>query len=204
VIISLDSALLRNSSSQPGSLGRDHPTTPSLPMEMLPYLALLRVGFALPALSPGPRCALTAPFHPYPSTRPLRALLGAVCFLWHFPWGRPRSALPTTLPCGARTFLSSCLTTRTATTRPSPTFLRILSAAPDFNPPSAETWKISVPLGPQVSLKNHLNFPARSSRRNSMMKPSRRVRTCSAFPDGQSRKPFPTFAPVSPLAIFWL
>ena len=32
----------------------------------LPYLVLLRVGFALPrALLPG-RCALTAPFHPYP------------------------------------------------------------------------------------------------------------------------------------------
>ena len=31
--------------------------------------------------------------------------LGAVCFLWHFPWGHPRSPLATTLPCGARTFL---------------------------------------------------------------------------------------------------
>jgi hypothetical protein len=30
----------------------------------LPYLAFLQVGFALPVLSPGPRCALTAPFHP--------------------------------------------------------------------------------------------------------------------------------------------
>ena len=29
----------------------------------------------------------------------------AVCFLLHFPWGRPRSLLATTLPCGARTFL---------------------------------------------------------------------------------------------------
>ena len=29
----------------------------------------------------------------------------AVCFLWHFPWGCPRRALPGTLPCGARTFL---------------------------------------------------------------------------------------------------
>jgi len=29
----------------------------------------------------------------------------AVSFLWHFPWGRPRSPLATTLPCGARTFL---------------------------------------------------------------------------------------------------
>ena len=31
---------------------------------------------------------------------------GAVCFLWHCPAGRPGSALPTTLPCGARTFLT--------------------------------------------------------------------------------------------------
>ncbi len=29
----------------------------------------------------------------------------AVCFLWHFPAGCPGWALPTTLPCGVRTFL---------------------------------------------------------------------------------------------------
>ncbi len=29
-----------------------------------PYLVLLRVGFAMPRLLPGARCALTAPFHP--------------------------------------------------------------------------------------------------------------------------------------------
>src|SRR5262249_29365616 len=29
----------------------------------------------------------------------------AVCFLLHFPWNRSRWALPTTLPCGVRTFL---------------------------------------------------------------------------------------------------
>ena len=29
----------------------------------------------------------------------------AVCFLWHFPAGHPGWALPTTVPCGARTFL---------------------------------------------------------------------------------------------------
>jgi len=32
---------------------------------LLPYLALLQVGFAMPSLLPSPRCALTAPFHPY-------------------------------------------------------------------------------------------------------------------------------------------
>src|SRR5918993_1573943 len=31
---------------------------------LLPYLALLQVGFAMPTLLPGTRCALTAPFHP--------------------------------------------------------------------------------------------------------------------------------------------
>ena len=31
-----------------------------------PYLVLLQAGLAMPSLSPGPRCALTAPFHPYP------------------------------------------------------------------------------------------------------------------------------------------
>ncbi len=30
----------------------------------------------------------------------------AVCSLWHCPAGRPGSVLPTTLPCGARTFLA--------------------------------------------------------------------------------------------------
>ena len=33
---------------------------------LLPYLALLRTGFTLPRLLPAARCALTAPFHPYP------------------------------------------------------------------------------------------------------------------------------------------
>jgi len=31
-----------------------------------PYLVLLRMGFTLPPPSPPERCALTAPFHPYP------------------------------------------------------------------------------------------------------------------------------------------
>src|ERR1700690_115910 len=48
-------------------------------------------------------CALTAPFHPYlcgPEEPP-----SAVCSLWHFPAGRPDWVLPSTLPCGVRTFL---------------------------------------------------------------------------------------------------
>ena len=55
-----------------------------------PYLVLLQVGFTLPPLLPAARCALTAPFHPYQQKL-------AVCFLWHFPWGRPRRTLSGTL-----------------------------------------------------------------------------------------------------------
>jgi len=45
-----------------------------------PYLVLLRVGFALPTTLLRRRCALTAPFHPYPNLA-----AEAVCFLWYFP-----------------------------------------------------------------------------------------------------------------------
>jgi len=43
---------------------------PSLPLSRC--LALHPVGFAVPATSPPPRCALTAPFHPYPPSPRLR------------------------------------------------------------------------------------------------------------------------------------
>ena len=60
------------------------------------YLVLLPVGFSLPPPLPAVRCALTAPFHPY--RRPACRGGLAVYFLWHFPWGRPRRALPGTVP----------------------------------------------------------------------------------------------------------
>ena len=44
------------------------------------YLVLLRVGFAVPRALLPRRCALTAPFHPYPSLA-----ARAVCFLLRFP-----------------------------------------------------------------------------------------------------------------------
>ena len=53
-----------------------------------PYSVLLLAGLAMPSLLPGTRWALTPPFHP---SRSLRA---EVCFLWRYPWGRPRRALP--------------------------------------------------------------------------------------------------------------
>ena len=49
------------SSSLPGSARRSGAAEPS---PLLPYLALLQVGFAVPSLLPATRCALTAPFHP--------------------------------------------------------------------------------------------------------------------------------------------
>ena len=45
----------------------------------------------------------------YPTFSPLPAPHKgplAVCFLWHFPSGFPAWALPSILPCGARTFLA--------------------------------------------------------------------------------------------------
>jgi hypothetical protein len=55
-----------------------------------PYSVLLPVGFTVPSMSPWPRWALTPPFHPCSAS-------GAVCFLWHFPWGRPRRTLSGTV-----------------------------------------------------------------------------------------------------------
>ena len=70
-----------------------------------PYLVLLRAGFCLPPTLPPARCALTAPFHPYPSTQCSRTSLGAVFFLCHYPSSCPARALPGALPFGVRTFL---------------------------------------------------------------------------------------------------
>jgi len=44
-----------------------HPFHPALARRAgLSYLVLLRAGFCLPPVLPRARCALTAPFHPYP------------------------------------------------------------------------------------------------------------------------------------------
>ncbi len=67
------------------------------------------MGFTQPAGHPDCWCALTAPFHPYhdADTRDNAPEVNrsAVCFLLHFPDPRGRWALPTTVSCGARTFL---------------------------------------------------------------------------------------------------
>ena len=84
-------------SDLPGSHRAGHPHS-------LPYLALLLAGFTKLPRSPG---ALVGSYPtvsplPGPETKPPAQ---AVCFLWHFPWGRPLSRFGTALPCGARTFL---------------------------------------------------------------------------------------------------
>ncbi len=56
------------------------------PRLMLPYLALLRMGFAVPSVLPRPRWALTPPFHP---CRPGLPRSWAVYSLLHFPSPSP-------------------------------------------------------------------------------------------------------------------
>ena len=120
--IPLAPSSLTGSSDLPGGVGRATLITP-------PYLVLLRAGFSLPPALRRMRCALTAPFHPYPSTqapgsqrgewggathqarRPLPSSVNrvpaprAVCFLCHCPSGHPDRGLPGALPYGVRTFL---------------------------------------------------------------------------------------------------
>jgi len=68
-------------------------------------LTLLRVGFTEPPQSPAALVVSYTTFSPLPPDQVATWNPAAVCFLWHFPAGHPGSALPTTLPCGARTFL---------------------------------------------------------------------------------------------------
>ena len=63
------------SSNLPGR--QDPDTGPAACAARRPYSVLLPVGFAVPLPSPEARCALTAPFHPYPPS-PLRASVGGL------------------------------------------------------------------------------------------------------------------------------
>src|ERR1022692_1202622 len=72
------------------------------PEERAALLTLLRVGFTKPLRSPQALVVSYTTVSPFPPARP-----EAFCFRWHFPAGPPGSALPTTLPCGARTFLAA-------------------------------------------------------------------------------------------------
>ncbi len=81
------------------------------------YLVLLRVGFTLPPTLQPERCALTAPFHPYPRA----------CARWRYllcgtsrPGALTRRSrtLSGTLPCGVRTFLPRIALRRSGSDRP--------------------------------------------------------------------------------------
>ena len=66
-----------------------------------PYSVLLLMGFTMPVPLPVPRCALTAPFHPYlpPKGHRRSALCGT------FPRVAPAGRYPASCFYGARTFL---------------------------------------------------------------------------------------------------
>ena len=78
-----------------------------------PYSVLLPVGFALPPLLPGARCALTAPF------RPGRIEMRWFVFCGTFPWVTPAGRYPAPFLAGARTFLPCAVTHAAAVARPS-------------------------------------------------------------------------------------
>ena len=65
-----------------------------------PYSVLLPVGFTVPRTLPPGRCALTAPFHPYPGSSP-----GRFAFCGTFPGVAPAGRYPAPYLRGARTFL---------------------------------------------------------------------------------------------------
>jgi hypothetical protein len=64
------------------------------------YSVLLPVGFAMPFPLPETRCALTAPFHPYPAFAGGRSV-----FCGTVPGVAPAGRYPAPLSRGARTFL---------------------------------------------------------------------------------------------------
>ena len=84
--IPLGPPLLTGSSDLPGSV--DRTGRPNGRSHAPPYLVLLRAGFCLPRLLPAARCALTAPFHPYPPAGP-----GTAARTW--TWACPPLAEPT-------------------------------------------------------------------------------------------------------------
>src|SRR6185437_8609728 len=96
-VIHLGLPLPAASCGLPASLGRAALERSRRPRRAL--LTLLQVGFTKPSQSPVTLVVSYTTVSPLPSGHDRRA----VCFLWHCPAGRPGSALPTTMPCGART-----------------------------------------------------------------------------------------------------
>ncbi len=87
------------SRDRPGRLPDDRLPTSRSSSTCRPYLVLLPVGFTLPLPLPAARCALTAPFHPYPPEGGRFAFCGTV------PGIAPAGCYPAPCHRGARTFL---------------------------------------------------------------------------------------------------
>ena len=98
VVISLGRRLPVASSDRPG--GHGGPDQP----DKAPCLILLPVGFTKPGRSPDLLVRSYRTVSPLPPGTP-EGPRSAVCSLWHFPYPCGRWALPTTVSCGARTFL---------------------------------------------------------------------------------------------------
>ena len=98
VVISLGRRLPVASCDRPGSHGGPDQSNKA------PCLILLPVGFTEPGRSPGLLVRSYRTVSPLPPGI-LADPRSAVCSLWHFPCPCGRWALPTTVSCGARTFL---------------------------------------------------------------------------------------------------
>ena len=98
VVISLGRRLPVASSDRPGGHGGPDPP------DKAPCLILLPVGFTKPGRSPDLLVRSYRTVSPLPPGTP-EGPRSAVCSLWHFPYPCGRWALPTTVSCGARTFL---------------------------------------------------------------------------------------------------
>jgi len=112
----------------------------------------------------------------YTTVSPLLRLLAAVCSLWHCPAGHPGWALPTTLPCGVRTFLdtvSRAAITRLARPGPEYRFASLLSVLM-LLPPSEG--KSAADSGPTVDLAT-LSFPDLTPTRTAVL--AALVKLCS-------------------------
>src|SRR5262249_11526482 len=94
---------LAASSDLPGGSAHRACTHRRVSVGFPPYLVLLPVGFAMRRVSLLVRCALTAPFHPYPSFLRRYLLCGTFRRVALKP---PSQALPGTALYGVRTFLS--------------------------------------------------------------------------------------------------
>ncbi len=99
-IIPLGRPLLDGSRNLPERSGAVMPCSGE-PVARRSYLVLLRTRLAMPSPLPETRCALTAPFHPYPGKPRRSALCGAISGVT--PGGR----YPPSYYRGARTFLKA-------------------------------------------------------------------------------------------------